>query len=1112
MERAQFVELLQALSSPDNAVRQKAETMYQQAKANEPDTLVIGMVGVLAAPEVGDPLRRHVAVLMRNLCQRGPAKDFIFSKLSQPNKEQVASSLLGRYEAETVPGIQRKIGDIIVGLTEYVCDKEDPRGHLIIGSPNGWPALLPFVFRMANPAINQKPESCESALRLLKDLSHTLLEDIVEAQQDMGTVLQNALANSWLKMRVAALLLVCEFVQNAEKRAWTPLLATAGVLQQVLRQLVQEIENDEDWLLHELLKALIDTAMSEPDFFKVQLKESMEPAQLLAGIAKTRGLDSGVRGLSLEWLVTYTEKRTKWLTKNLAQFPALALEVCMQLMLEVDDDDEDIEAWAGLMFDEEGEEDVDELFHAGRDAIDRVMRCVGMEAFGQPLFQLIERFSMQQEWQARHAALSAIKQTVEYVEEKPQLDALTRVCLQNVNDAHPRVRYTALHALGQMANDQSPHFQEAWHETLMPVLMTMMDDRVDRVASMAMSAFVSFGEDLDNSLMMGYAHGFMEKLVQKLQTTSHRGVREESITAIAVIAGVTEKEFGNYYDGIMPILKQLIVHATGAKENRLRGKAFECLSLLGLAVGKERFLPDAREALEAMARPSEDTDDVQREYIKEAMERIVECLKKDFAPFLPQLLPPLLQKLSLQEDDNYSGYAGPEDYVQVCTGDGDMVWVRSEKLQELQGALRVLHKIVDETESAFFDFVPTTAQALLPLLSTTDEMTMLCDEVRSGALVTWALLVKSARLGAEERSQQPELMRELLRTGLQNAFGVMDKTEDPDALAAMASGLAECLRSIGSGFIGSAEVLQLVDTLFKLIDASAKRSLKNKKMKEDYIASNGPIGDDEEDDEDAVEKPEEQCRRNYEEVLGAIMQAAPQEFQQCLPACSERIGRWLQSKDHQVLGLYLSCDLLKELRERSESVWPVFMPEVFKVLGERNPNPDARCAAAYCVNIAATLPNFSTAATEAFRLTGQLARAQKPKKRDNRARLAHDNVIAALLSLARCQSSHCPAEVNAWDLVLSNLPLRDDEEEAKKVHESLVDLLLEQHPALVGAFLGKVLPILAEVYRTDDICTKATDEKIKRVFSLLPRDALQAAANGFTEKQKKKIEKMLAGG
>merc|ERR1719491_1815530 len=100
--------------------------------------------------------------------------------------------------------------------------------------------------------------------------------------------------------------------------------------------------------------------------------------------------------------------------------------------------------------------------------------------------------------------------------------------------------------------------------------------------------------------MIQYAHKFMEVLCRRLQSTTHRMVREESITSIAVIAGVIEKDFSKYYDGIMPLLKQFVMHATSEKENRLRGKSFECMSLLGIAVGKEKFFPDAKEAIAEM--------------------------------------------------------------------------------------------------------------------------------------------------------------------------------------------------------------------------------------------------------------------------------------------------------------------------------------------------------------------------------------------------------------------------------------------------------------------------------------------------------------------------------
>merc|ERR1719160_1321936 len=137
-----------------------------------------------------------------------------------------------------------------------------------------------------------------------------------------------------------------------------------------------------------------------------------------------------------------------------------------------------------------------------------------------------------------------------------------------------------------------------------------MDDPVDRVAAMAMSAFVSFGEELDSTIMVSHSQGLMEKLALRLNTSQHRGVREEAITSIAVIAGVLQKEFTQYYDKVMPMLKHFVMNATGEKENRLRGKAFECMSLLGIAVGKERFKDDARQALSVMFQVKCADDDV----------------------------------------------------------------------------------------------------------------------------------------------------------------------------------------------------------------------------------------------------------------------------------------------------------------------------------------------------------------------------------------------------------------------------------------------------------------------------------------------------------------------
>merc|ERR1719168_476904 len=241
------------------------------------------------------------------------------------------------------------------------------------------------------------------------------------------------------------------------------------------------------------------------------------------------------------------------------------------------------------------------------------------------------------------------------------------------------------------------------------------------------------------------------------------------------------------------------------------------------------------------------------------------------------------------------------------------------------------------------------------------------------------------------------------------------------------------------------------------------------------------------------------------------MEVAPQEFCQCLPECASRMKQWLSVKQHRTLALFLACDLIQHLKEHSEQTWPVFMPAVFECLAEKD--GDVRTPAAYAIALAAPLPKFGEAAAEAFRRLAQILSGPAPKKKDESGKVAMDNCVSALFALARHQLPLCPPDVPAWQVVVSKLPIQEDEDEAKKVHKAVTELLMEQHSGLLGpdqANLGKILSSLAEVYKQENLCNEETGDKILQIFKMLPRENLMKYASGFTEKQQKKIEKMLS--
>jgi hypothetical protein len=66
----------------------------------------------------------------------------------------------------------------------------------------------------------------------------------------------------------------------------------------------------------------------------------------------------------------------------------------------------------------------------------------------------------------------------------------------------------------------------------------------------------------------------------------------------------------------------------------------ECISLIGIAVGRDVFINDAKEIMDqfhATQSAALDPDDPQVSYLLEAWGRVAKALKQDFIPYLAQI-------------------------------------------------------------------------------------------------------------------------------------------------------------------------------------------------------------------------------------------------------------------------------------------------------------------------------------------------------------------------------------------------------------------------------------------------------------------------------------------
>lgn len=243
------------------------------------------------------------------------------------------------------------------------------------------------------------------------------------------------------------------------------------------------------------------------------------------------------------------------------------------------------------------------------------------------------------------------------------------------------------------------------------------------------------------------------------------------------------------------------------------------------------------------------------------------------------------------------------------------------------------------------------------------------------------------------------------------------------------------------------------------------------------------------------------------------MKACPDAFaqQDMVGVLNGKFAAWLNEPVTRVLALHLACDLVEQLKDKSCPYWPAFMMKVFELIKDKD--AEVRISANYVINLAAEVPQFSEASPEAYNLIFNQVEGKMPKKKDENAMIAIDNAVAALLSLGVHKKQQCPPGKDPFAVVLSKLPLKYDREEALKVHTKIVDLLMKQDEGLLGAGmsnLGKILSLLAEIHKDELKSDDDLDTKITQVFKSITPDVLRQNASCFSEKQQKRIEKIVS--
>ncbi|KAJ6801654.1 importin-5-like [Iris pallida] len=259
------------------------------------------------------------------------------------------------------------------------------------------------------------------------------------------------------------------------------------------------------------------------------------------------------------------------------------------------------------------------------------------------------------EWQKHHAAMITVAQIAEGCS-KVMLKNLEQVVVMVLNSFQdPILEYGGrqLMPLGSylliwVRTCKSNFTGECWH--LHPLWM-ISRIHVCRQAHAA-SAVLNFSENCTPDILAPYLDGIVSKLLVLLQNVNQM-VQEGALTALASVADSSQEHFQKYYDAVMPYLKAILMNATDKSNRMLRAKSMECISLVGMAVGKDKFRDDAKQVMEVLMSlqgSQMETDDPITSYMLQAWARLCKCLGQDFLPYMSVVMPPLLQSAQLKPD------------------------------------------------------------------------------------------------------------------------------------------------------------------------------------------------------------------------------------------------------------------------------------------------------------------------------------------------------------------------------------------------------------------------------------------------------------------------------
>ena len=790
--------------------------------------------------------------------------------------------------------------------------------------------------------------------------------------------------------------------------------------------------------------SLIELAEAAPRMFRGLFNSLVK---FSISVIQEKDLGDQTRQNALELMATFAEFAPAMCKKD-PNFTTDMVTQCLSLMTDIGIDDDDASEW-------NAQEDLDmeesDLNHvAGEQCMDRLANKLGGAVMLPVTFTWLPRMMHSASWRDRHAALMAISAISEGCRDLMigELDKVLELVVPSLKDPHSRVRFAGCNALGQMSTDFAGPMQEKYHEAVLTNIIPVLQSPEPRVQAHAAAALVNFCEEAEKAVLEPYLDQLLGNLLQLLQS-SKRYVQEQALSTIATIADSAENAFVRYYDTLMPLLFNVLKSEQSKEYRLLRAKAMECATLIALAVGKEKMGQDALELVQilgAIQQAITDDDDPQSQYLLHCWGRMCRVLGTDFVPYLPGVMPPLLELASAKADiqliDNEEEALDQEEGWELVPLKGKVIGIKTQTLEDKNTAIELITIYAQILEAAFEPYVKQITETIaLPSLAF-----FFHDPVRvsSAKLIPQLLNSYKKKYG----DQSPQLLG-LWAQCCEKEIEILSAEPAIETLAEMFQCFYESVEVVGRNCLAQGHMDQFVQSVQSTLEEYEKRVGERAEER----ADNATQGAEDEDDSMSLQyaiEDDQTLLSDMNKAFHTIFKNMGTNFLGPWQRLMPFYDRFIRSVDptQRQWAICIMDDVLEFCGPQSWQFRDHIMQPL--VQGMRDDNAANRQAASYGIGIAAQKGGEDWAEFVAASVESLFQATRVANARSEDEVFATENASTAIAKVLHYNASKVQNAQSVVEQWLDTLPVVNDEEAAPYAYGFLAQLIDNKNPAVLA--------------------------------------------------------------